>query len=235
MASRSYKLHRIFLGNVSCFLVYRQGAAILVDCGNRGSEVKILETLEKLGLSPRMLTLIILTHVHFDHAGSAKKLQAVTGCKLMVHRSEADRLRRGFTPIPGGTRWKAKLLVSIGRIVRPGIMKFPGTDPDILVDASHALDPFGFSGEVHHTPGHTPGSMVILMDGGELLAGDTLFGVEGKQHFPPFAEDLPALLNSWELIRSLPVTQIYPAHGRSFSMQQFLDEFEGAMSRYGVH
>jgi glyoxylase-like metal-dependent hydrolase (beta-lactamase superfamily II) len=206
---------------------------MLVDCGNRGSEVKILETLKKLRLAPPMLRLLVLTHVHFDHAGSARKLQSITGCRLMVHRSEAERLRNGNTPIPGGTRWKAKWLVAIGRIFRPRIMKFPGADPDILVDTSHPLDAYGFKGKVLHTPGHTPGSMVILMEGGELLAGDTLFGVEGKQHFPPFAEDVPGLLKSWEMIRSLPVTQVYPAHGRSFSHQHFLDEFDGAMKRYG--
>lgn len=220
------------MGNVSCFLVYREGEAILVDCGNQGSEVKILESMEKLGLAPGMLRLLILTHVHFDHAGSAARLQTITGCRLMVHRSEADRLRNGFTPIPGGTRWKAKLLVAVGRSFRPRIMKFPGAEPDILVDGSLALDPYGFNGKVFHTPGHTPGSMVILMEGGELLAGDTLFGVPGKQHFPPFAEDLHGLLKSWEIIRSLQFSHAYPAHGRSFTRQHFLDEFDGAMKRY---
>jgi glyoxylase-like metal-dependent hydrolase (beta-lactamase superfamily II) len=233
MATGPYTIHRIFLGNVSCFLVYRKGEAILVDCGNQGSEVKILETMQKLGMEPGMLRLLILTHVHFDHAGSAARIQAMTGCLVAVHRSEADRLREGMTPIPGGTRWKAKLVVAVGRRFRPRIMKFTGTEPDILVENSLSLDPHGFKGEVIHTPGHTPGSMVILLEGGELLAGDTLFGVEGKQHFPPFAEDLPSLLKSWEMIRSLTVTRIYPAHGRSFSRQQFLDEFNGAMERYG--
>jgi len=229
----TYKVHRIFLGNVSCFLIYREGEAILVDCGNSGSEGKILKSMEKLGLEPRMLRLLILTHVHFDHAGSAARLRSLTGCSLMVHRSEVQRLREGMTPIPGGTRWKAKVLTAIGRGFRPKIMKFPGTESDILVDDTYDLGSFHFPGRVFHTPGHTPGSMVVLMDGGELLAGDTFMGIPGKPHFPPFAEDIHSLLNSWERIHSFPLYTIYPAHGIPFSRKHFLDEFEGEMKRYG--
>jgi glyoxylase-like metal-dependent hydrolase (beta-lactamase superfamily II) len=233
MGSGPYRVHRISLINVSCYLIYREGEAILVDCGNKGADVKILREMEELGLTPGMLRLLILTHVHFDHAGSAASLKSATGCRIMVHRIEADRLRKGSTPIPGATRWKARLLVALGRIFRPGIMQFPGVDPDVLVDETASLEPYGFRGEVLHTPGHTPGSMVVLLEGGELIAGDTLFGVEGKQHFPPFAEDLPSLLRSWELIRSLPVKEIYPAHGKSFSYNAFMEEFGGAVKRYG--
>ena len=57
------------------YLIYRPGEAILVDSGNKGSEEKILKTLKGLGLEPGMLKLLILTHVHFDHAGSAAKTQ----------------------------------------------------------------------------------------------------------------------------------------------------------------
>ena len=70
-----YALTPIRLVNVSAFLIHRPGKAILVDCGNRGSEDKILETLEKLGLGYGDLKLLVLTHGHFDHAGAAAKLK----------------------------------------------------------------------------------------------------------------------------------------------------------------
>ncbi|MGW8315838.1 MAG: MBL fold metallo-hydrolase, partial [Bacteroidales bacterium] len=186
-----YTLHRIYLGNVSCFLVQRDGEALLVDCGNRGSEMNILETLKQLKLEPGSLRLLILTHVHFDHAGSAARLKELTGCRIVVHHREAERLRRGSTPIPGGTRWKAKVLVTLGKTFRRRIMRFPGAAHDILVEKELDLTPYGFMGRLIHTPGHTPGSMVVLLEGGELLAGDTFFGLEGRRHFPPFAESLP--------------------------------------------
>jgi glyoxylase-like metal-dependent hydrolase (beta-lactamase superfamily II) len=233
VAKESYRVHRLGLTNVAAYLIYRPGEAILVDSGNSGSEEKILKILKGLGLDPDMLKLLILTHVHFDHAGSARRLKELTGCRIMVHRSEADRLTKGFTPIPAGTRWKAKFLVGVGRLFARRMGSFPGAEPDLLVGESFDLEEFGFPGKVIHTPGHTHGSMVVVMNGGELFAGDTLFGLDGKQHFPPFAEDLPALLRSWELIRGLQPALLYPAHGRRFSFDSFLAEFEGAMERYG--
>jgi len=115
MSGDSYKIHRIGLVNVSSYLIHRPGEAILVDSGSSGSEEKILETLQRLGLEPNQLKLLVLTHSHFDHAGSAGRLKELTACKVMVHRSEAERLRKGYSPIPAGTRWKAKLLVPMDR------------------------------------------------------------------------------------------------------------------------
>jgi glyoxylase-like metal-dependent hydrolase (beta-lactamase superfamily II) len=228
-----YTLYRIGLVNVSSYLIYRQGEAILVDCGNGGSEIKILESLKKLGLEPEMLRLLVLTHSHFDHAGSAKRLKELTGCKVMIHRSEAGRLSSGHSPIPPGTRWKAKLLVGLGRVFARRMMKFTGTEPDLLVDDMSDLEAFGFPGKVIHMPGHTFGSMIVLMEGGELIGGDTVFGLENKQHFPPFAEDRAALVSSWKKIRHLEVKILYPAHGRPFSYESFLEEYDAAMKRYG--
>ena len=232
MAEDSYKIHRLGLTNVAAYLIYRPGEAILVDSGNKGSEETIMKHFNMLGLEPEMLKLLILTHVHFDHAGSAQRLKELTACKIMVHQSEEARLREGKTPIPAGTRWKAKFLVWVGRIFARRIGTFPGAEPDLLVSDSFDLEEFGFPGKVIHTPGHTHGSMVVLMNGGELIGGDTIFGLDGKQHFPPFAEDLSALLTSWKRIRDMQPALFYPAHGRKFSFDSFLAEFDGAMKRY---
>jgi glyoxylase-like metal-dependent hydrolase (beta-lactamase superfamily II) len=180
-----------------------------------------------------MIKLLVLTHAHFDHAGSAAKLKELTGCKILVHRSEQECLRKGFATIPAGTRWKAKILSVLGRIFIPRIGKYPGAEPDILAGSSYDLKPHGFPGKVIHTPGHTHGSQVVLMDGGEMMAGDTLSGVPGKQHFPPFAEDLPALVQSWKKIRGLQIHVIYPAHGTRVPFTGFLAEYDSAMERYG--
>lgn len=228
-----YKVHRIGLTNVSSYLIHRSGEAILVDCGNSGSELKILEYMKQMGLEAAQLKLLVLTHSHFDHAGSAGRLKELTGCTVAIHHSEAERLRMGKSPIPSGTRWKAKLLVGAGRIFARRLMNYPGAEPDLLLDDQFDLGAYGFPGKVLHTPGHSFGSMVVWMEGGELIGGDTVFGLEKKQHFPPFAEDLPALVNSWRLIRTLPVKTLYPAHGRSFSYDSFLAEYEAALERYG--
>jgi glyoxylase-like metal-dependent hydrolase (beta-lactamase superfamily II) len=207
-------------------LIYRPGEAILVDCGNKGSEVKIIQDMTRLGLRPEDLRLLVLTHAHFDHAGAARRLKELTGCRIMVHSKEASRLKAGFTPIPAGTRWKARVLVALGRTFAKGLMKYPPAIPDLLVEESASLAGFGFKGRVIHSPGHTPGSMVLFMERGEMVAGDTLFGVPGKRIFPPFAEDRAELLRSWEMISRMDVKLFYPAHGRSLGRASFLNELE---------
>jgi len=233
MGPSGYNIHRISHVNLSSFLVYGPGGAFLVDPGNRGYHIKILETMDELGLEPQLLRLVILTHVHFDHAGAASALRERTGCRIVVHRSEEERLRQGFTPVPGGTRWKARVLVVLGRLVPRLIMSFPGTEPDILSGEEMSLEPYGFPGRLIHTPGHTPGSQVILMESGDLIAGDTMVGLPGRALFPAFAEDSATLLRSWELIRSLPVRIIYPAHGVSVTFDRFREEYQQAIRKYG--
>lgn len=225
MEQKEYKLHRISLLTVSSFLIYRPGEAILVDCGKQDSEEKIIKEMARLGLQPEDLKLLLLTHAHYDHAGSARRLKELCGCRILIHRREASRLEAGFTPIPSGTRWKAKVLVSIGRIFARRLMTYPPAKPDLLVEDSASLDEFGFPGKIIHMPGHTFGSLVVLLDGGEMLTGDTLFGVPGKRIFPPFAEDEAELLKSWERLSRMKVSVFYPAHGISISFDKFLKEF----------
>jgi len=206
---------------------------MLVDSGSNGSEARILEAISNSGLTPGDLKLLILTHAHFDHAGSAAELKRQTGCRIVIHSLEKERLMRGYAPLPPGTRWKAKLLIVAGRLIARRIGSFEGVEADIITERSLNLNEFGFPGRVIHTPGHTIGSMVVLMEGGEMFAGDTMMGIWGKEHFPPFAEDLPALCQSWEQIRNMEVSTIYPAHGIHFSRDSFLMEYDRAMKKYG--
>ena len=230
--SDGYTLRRIPLDKVNAYMVKGADGAILVDSGPKGSEDLILKTLDQLGLERKDLKLLVLTHAHYDHAGSAGIMRDLTGCRILVHRSEADRLRKGITSIPGGTRWKARILVTLGRPLTRFIASYPGAEPDLVSEEEYDLRPHGIPGTIIHTPGHTRGSQVVILEKGELITGDTLFGIPGKLHFPPFAEDLKALLDSWRKIRALPVTRFFPAHGASFSFHRFLEEYTGGLDRY---
>ena len=207
-------------------MLFKPGEAILVDSGRRGSEEKILQEMASKGLQPTDLKLLLLTHAHYDHAGSARQLKEITGCRILIHRKEATRLEAGFTPIPSGTRWKAKVVVAVGRIFARHLMKYPSATADILMEASFSLAEFGFPGRLIHTPGHTPGSVVVLMEKGEMITGDTLFGLAGKRIFPPFAEDKAELKKSWKKISEIELKIFYPAHGVPISRDKFMKEFE---------
>lgn len=226
-------LKPIPLEGVFAYLIYREKEAILVDCGPEGSAPKILRTMDKLGLDPTDLKLLVLTHTHFDHCGSAAQIREQTSCKVAVHHLEADRLRRGRAPFPGGTRWKARIVVFLGRVFRPLILRFAALEPDILLGVGSRkragepiadLTEFGFNIKVFHLPGHTIGSLGLLLPDGTMLVGDALTGVPGMKLYPAFAESRRELDRSWKLLGKMPLKKIYPAHGVAVTMDRFLAE-----------
>ena len=79
----------------SAFLVAGAGRAMIVDTGVAGRAPAMLRKISEVGLRPADVSLIVLTHHHADHSGSARELREVTGAPVAIHRDDADQLRRG--------------------------------------------------------------------------------------------------------------------------------------------
>ena len=165
---------------------------ILVDSGMPGGAPKILAALAREGFAPSDVSLILITHRHVDHIGSAAELQRATRAPVAVHALDADWLRRG----DGGTRPPTGLGARLFDMTGiPGAAAEP-CEPEIVIDGDFDLAPFGApGGVVLHTPGHTPGSVSALFPNGDVLAGDlaiggitALGGIAFKGHVkkPPF-------------------------------------------------
>ena len=217
----------------ACYLVYNPTEAILVDTARKGSGKKIMARLHQVGLEPSALKLIVITHSHYDHAGSAREIKSLTGAPVAVHRKDANELRKGYGPLPGGTRWKARIIVALGRAFLKRLGRIPPFEPDIIVDDQLDLDRFGFKGKIIHMPGHTDGSVVVYLEGGDVISGDTLFGLQNKEIFPPFADDTRSLLESWGKLLDMPVDYFYPGHGRKISKAELAEEYPSAKLKYG--
>ena len=168
---------------------------ILVDSGMPGSAPKILAALAREGFAPNDVSLILITHRHVDHIGSAAELQRATRAPVAVHALDADWLRRG----DGGTRPPTGLGGRFFDLTGlPGVPAEP-CEPEIVIDGDFDLTPYGApGGVVLHTPGHTPGSVSALFPNGDVLAGDLavggitfLGGIAFKGHVrkPPFEDD----------------------------------------------
>ncbi len=96
-----------------------------------------------------------------------------------------------------------------------------GTVPvDItLDDAPFPLEVYGVDGVVMSTPGHSSGSMSLVLKTGEAFVGD--LAVNGPpQRLGPnkcaFAEEPDRIPQSWRLILQAGAKIVYPAHGRPF-------------------
>ena len=207
-------IYRILTGRCNCYLISMDNQFLLVDSGVKTGWKNLDRGLEKLGATHSSLMALILTHCHFDHAENAAKLKQTHKTPIWVHRSEGDCLRNGENPVIQGSIPVTKLLIDIlNRTQRLGRLNYAPADYDRLVDDRLDLDSFGFPGYILHTPGHTPGSMSVIIENEIALVGDTLFGIFKGSVFPPFADDPKLMVQSWKKLLDTGCTTFLPAHG----------------------
>lgn len=227
---------------LNVFLLRGEGGAVLVDTGLKGQADLILERLAEHGVLPQDVRLILITHGHGDHFGSAAELHQRTGAPVAVHALDADALRRGAHD-PKSLRATNKLVELLMNI--PGT-QFAGqaipVEPDIVFEDEWHLDEYGVAGRVVPTPGHTPGSVSVVLDSGEVVLGDmvmgALMGLLPKPGAPLVAWDLE---RNWESLRQLAALSppvIYASHGGPFrdlsGVGQGQVDWRGALVALGV-
>jgi glyoxylase-like metal-dependent hydrolase (beta-lactamase superfamily II) len=69
---------------IACFLVRKGDAVILIECGAGSTLPGLTKGLAAHGLTPQDVTHVLVTHIHFDHAGAAGWL-AQQGAHVFVH------------------------------------------------------------------------------------------------------------------------------------------------------
>jgi hydroxyacylglutathione hydrolase len=175
--------------------------------------------LERLFLNPGEIKLIVLTHGHWDHIGSARVIKNITGAKIALHRAEKDWLEKSLKPMsPAVTFWGECLTQAIKPFL-PGI-HIPAADVDcILEDSELSLSEYGIPGRIIPTPGHSRGSISVLLDTGEAFVGDlamNAFPLCLRPTLPIVADDIRVVKESWKQLLSLGTKTVYPAHGKPF-------------------
>lgn len=208
--SGSIEVIPLKLGMTRAFIIRHDGV-MLVDTGYPGSGEAILAAMEEHGIRPHELRLILLTHGHGDHAGSAALLREKTGAPVAVHRNDAGKVREGVQGClkPTGLT---------GRILGPVMGRdasFPPCEPDILIGDEMPLHEYGIPGLVVATPGHTPGSVSVVLSSGDALAGDLIFPQipSGRPGLPFWADDPDEVRQSIRKLLGYQPSRIYLAHG----------------------
>jgi len=204
----------------NCFVIRNSKTSILIDTGIQGNTGNFLEVFKENHIEPTDISLIILTHTHYDHCGNAAELKALTQSRIMVHASEADNLRRGYSPFPDGTSFLPDLISKISNSLRSGKQQFKPVEPDILIKDRFDLQEFGIDGYVLPTPGHTPGSLCIVLKEEIVFTGDSMFNILPGSVYPPFANDKEMLKRSWFKLMDSGASFFYPAHGKPFDLEK---------------
>lgn len=207
---------------VNTFLVANDGRAdaeglILVDTGTKGAGPRIVRSIRMLGLDPRAVRDVLLTHWHGDHAGSAARF-AESSAGSAVHVGAGDlgvvtgaQQRPLRSAPPGWTTWLGRALETIGVLRTPSPVPGAQTlEPGQRFDACEGV-------EVIAAPGHTPGHCAFLLPSrGVLLAGDAIWntwGVSAGLRFPCSA--LPARADTTARLAALEFSVLGVAHGQA--------------------
>lgn len=183
----------------NCYLVFdKERNSIIIDPG--GEPEKISSFIDSRNLKPLM---IINTHGHADHCGGNKFLKERYSIPVLMHQADVEILNS----------FENKFIFPL---MKGGLPPFP----DKFLKDGELIKFGGTSLKIIHTPGHTPGSISIFVDG-ILFPGDLIFsGSVGRT-------DLPG--GSWfELINSIKnkiltlpdETIILPGHGPSTTVRE---------------
>ena len=131
---------------------------------------------------------ILLTHGHFDHVGAMKARAKETACPVYV-RDEEHTMPQALTAGDLGDT-----------------IHYPDTFSLAEMDIS-----------VLHTPGHTPGSVCLLMQDA-MFSGDTLFaGSCGRTDLP--GGDWATIQTSLRYLKNLPGDyRVLPGHGEETTL-----------------
>jgi hydroxyacylglutathione hydrolase len=168
---------------VNCYILGDEETkeAVVIDPG--GDEDEILEALKYHKLNLKM---IIDTHGHFDHVDANQPLKDATGAPIAIHELDAGMLAKP----------SQEALFFTGNRVRLSQADILLKEGDILSFGSYRL-------KVLHTPGHTPGSISLVMEGHPwVYVGDLLFaGSIGRTDFPG---------GSFEALTNAVITKIFP-------------------------
>ncbi len=176
----------------NCYIVYDDTSkkAIIIDPGQDGK--KVIDKIEKLKLKPELL---INTHGHFDHTFSDDIIRQKYNIPLAIHKDDTDMLSdagKNFSTIIGEPVIinKAEIIIEKEEIKETSFCKY----------------------SVIHTPGHSKGSVCILINN-VLFAGDTVFKNSiGRTDL--YGGNYDELISSLEKIKKLPAdTIICSGHG----------------------
>ena len=215
------------LGGINCYLLEADDGFVLIDTGLPSKRANLERRLEGAGCRPGNLKLIVLTHGDLDHAGNAAHLRGTYGTKIVMHAGDAGMVERGDMTWNRKAKPDRRTLTSHAILLASRLWllffkqgEFEVFTPDMYVGDDSELARYGLVGRVLSLPGHSKGSIGVLTSQGDLFCGDLLqnFGRPAA----PFVDDLADQEASIGKLRALPLTTVYPGHGKPFAADRVL-------------
>jgi glyoxylase-like metal-dependent hydrolase (beta-lactamase superfamily II) len=177
----------------------------LIDAGRAESpSTSIYPSIKDLRRDPEEISLIVLTHAHWDHCAGAAEIKNDTGCEVTVHRMgekyllDPDEVNRDL-----GTRFPG---IPLG-----DMDKFNAIIPDTLLEDGSEIELEDRKLKIIHTPGHSACSCCIVEpDLGLDIAGDSIQG-RGENR-PLLFHDAEEYLKSMKRLMDEPIKKLVSGH-----------------------
>jgi glyoxylase-like metal-dependent hydrolase (beta-lactamase superfamily II) len=143
------------------YLIDCESELTLIDAGVSADISKVCKNIKMVGLNPRDISTLFITHSHIDHVGGAASFREKYRCKTVAHELDSEALEKADPNLTGAVWYNQKLIPC---------------KVDAKLSGSEGEFPVGNKTfRWFHTPGHTPGSISILLgtsDGNILFAQD---------------------------------------------------------------
>ena len=208
------------MGSANCYLLQAGDGHVLIDTGAPNARKILRRELDSLGCQPGALNLIVLTHGDLDHIGNAAHLRTAFGSRIAMHADDARIAETGDMFV---NRNKSSFIL---RALIPRLMGFGKSEwftPDVLIEDGFALSEYGLEARAITIPGHSKGSIGILIAGGHLFCGD-LFENTKEPAVNSLMDDRDTAIRSAAKSSTLGIRTVYPGHGKPFSMDQLSRE-----------
>lgn len=191
---------RGFMGWCTISLISKNGKTILFDTGSYGDRNILLDNLAKIGINPRDVNIVFLSHLHYDHSINVelfKRARVYISLKELDYFLSDEYISVGDNLIP------AQIINSVKDRIQ-GVK-----DGEEIVTGIKTID----------LSGHTPGTMGLLMED-VIFTGDAVKNawefVHGKEPSPIFGDPKKAVVN-YDIVKKVAAT-IVPGHDAPFKI-----------------
>ena len=185
------KTHTLPLGSyqTNCYIIHDENSKSCCIIDPGYTPEVVLDYLEEKGLTAQA---ILLTHGHFDHVGGVRQIAAETACDVYLHPDD----------------------LSMPPMMTAGPLFYTKTYGE-----GDQLNLAGLQISVLHTPGHTPGSVCLIIEN-SMFSGDTLFaGSCGRTDLP--GGSWAAITKSLRRLASFQTNYwVFPGHGESTTLAE---------------
>ncbi len=214
-----FTVYQLLGGRSNSYVITNGIDALVVDTGKLTSYSTLIARLQSLNIPLSAVRYLVLTHTHFDHCQAAAKFIENSGCLVIASVLEQEFAKRGFTPLPKGITPVTKVIARIAQFLKQKWFSYAPFSVDVAVRETYALNA-PFEGiQIVATPGHSVGSISIIVDAELAIVGDALFGVFPNTILPPYADDVDRMRQSWRLLLNTSCSTFLPGHGRAISRE----------------